>query len=125
MLAKEELGAVGDSHQRWTVTIGGEAALVLGGMPGQDPIRRVYVAHGGLLHTLSFSPDMPDNPNAQMEPLFSSVTPSWVWISSGSACTGRRLPWGMRGAEEINWPVRIKSALVTAVPRAKDEPGVD
>lgn len=88
-IADEEVNAVvGISPLRSTVRIGGEGALVLDGMPGQDPIRKVYIVHNGLLYTFSFSPFQSDNDtaNAQMETLFASVASSWVWISSGSPC---------------------------------------
>jgi hypothetical protein len=87
-VAHEEVAAFGGSPARSTVILGGEEALVLDGMPGQDPIRKIYIVHEGLLYTLSFSPDSSDNAtaNAQMETLLDSVTSSWVWTSSGAQC---------------------------------------
>jgi hypothetical protein len=87
-LADKEVNAFGGSPIRSTLVLGGEDALVLDGMPGQDALRKVYIVHNGLLYTLSFSPDSPDNAsaNAQMETLFSSVTSSWVWMSSRRPC---------------------------------------
>jgi hypothetical protein len=87
-VADEEVNAFGGSPPRSTVMLGGEEALVLDGMPGQDALRKVYIVHDGLLYTLSFSPYRSDNAtaNAQMEMLFASVTSSWVWISSATAC---------------------------------------
>jgi hypothetical protein len=69
--------------------MGGEEALVLDGMPGQDLIRKIYIVHNGLLYTLNFSPYQSDNEiaNTQMETLFASVTSSWVWTSSGKSCS--------------------------------------
>lgn len=89
-VANEEVNAVGGLHPRSTVMLGGEEALVLDGMPGQDAIRKVYIVHGGLLYTLSFSPYYSDNTTAmaQMETLFALVTSSWVWMSSGTPCVG-------------------------------------
>lgn len=89
-IADEEVNAVvGISPLRSTVLMGGEEALVLDGMPGQDLIRKVYIVHNGLLYTLNFSPYQSDNDtaNAQMETLFASVTSSWVWTSSGKSCS--------------------------------------
>ena len=87
-IADEVVNAFGGSPPRSTVMLGGEEALVLDGMPGQDAIRKVYIVHNGLLYTLNFSPYQSDNDtaNAQMETLFASVTSSWVWISSGWPC---------------------------------------
>ena len=87
-VAEEEVNAFGGSPPRSTVVLGGEEALVLDGMPGQDAIRKVYIVRDGLLYTLSFSPYGSDNAtaNAQMEMLFASVTSSWVWMSSATPC---------------------------------------
>jgi len=89
-VANEEVAAVGGLNPpRYTVTLGGEEALVLDGMPGQDAVRKVYIVHAGKLYRLSFSPYRSDNvtANDQMEALYAAVTSSWVWISSGQACT--------------------------------------
>jgi len=88
-IADEEVNAFGGSPPRSTVMVGGEEALVLDGMPGQDAIRKVYIVHNGLLYTLNFSPYQSESEtaNAQMETLFASVTSSWVWMSSGKSCT--------------------------------------
>ncbi len=87
-VANEEANAVGGLHPRSMIMLGGQEALVLDGMPGQDVIRKAYIVHGGLLYTLNFSPYRSDNTtaNAQMETLFTSVTSSWVWMSSGTPC---------------------------------------
>jgi hypothetical protein len=88
-VANEEVNAVGGLNPpRSTVMLGGEDGLVLDGMPGQDAVRKVYIVHGGMLYTLTFSPYRSDNvtANAQMETLYSSVTSSWAWISSGMPC---------------------------------------
>jgi hypothetical protein len=66
---------------RWTVTLGGEEALVLDGMPGQDLVRRVYIVHQQTLYILTFSPTRSENTAAsdQMEALYTAVTSSWAW----------------------------------------------
>jgi hypothetical protein len=65
----------------WTVTLGGEQALVLDGMPGQDLVRRVYIVHQKALYILTFSPTRSENEAAdnQMEALYAAVTSSWAW----------------------------------------------
>ena len=87
-IADEEVKAFGGSPLRSTVKLGGEEALVLEGMPGQDLIRKVYIVHKGQLYTLNFMPYQSDNAtaNAQTEALFATVIPSWVWMSSGAPC---------------------------------------
>lgn len=66
---------------RWAVTLGGEPALVLDGMPGQDLVRRVYIVHRQTLYILTFSPTRSENKAAsdQMEALYAAVTSSWAW----------------------------------------------
>jgi hypothetical protein len=72
---------------RWTVTLGGEEAVVLDGMPGQELQRRVYVVRGQTLYVLAFWPARSENKAAseQMEALYATVTSSWAW----SPCSGR------------------------------------
>jgi len=71
---------------RWTVTLGGEHAVVLDGMPGQELQRRVYVVHQQTLYMLGFWPVRSENQAAsdQMEALYAAVTGSWAW----SPCSG-------------------------------------
>jgi hypothetical protein len=76
--------SVGES----TVLLGGEEALVLDGMPGQDLTRMVFIVHNDKLLTLTFGPLGSDNAeaNAQMQALFDMTTATWTWISSGVPC---------------------------------------
>jgi len=66
---------------RWTVTLDGEHAVVLDGMPGQELQRRVYVVHQQNLYMLGFWPVRSENQAAsdQMEALYAAVTSSWAW----------------------------------------------
>ena len=115
-MAEEEVIAFGGAPLRSSVMIGGEEALVLDGMPGQDAIRKVYLVHHGGLYTLNFSPYQPDNDtaNAQMESLFASVTSSWVWMSSGEPCPVLAVP-------PLSSP-SIKTPAPTGLPNS--QPGV-
>jgi hypothetical protein len=72
---------------RWTVTLGGEQAVVLDGMPGQELQRRVYIANQKTLYILAFWPSRSENKaaNDQMEALYTAVTSSWAW----SPCSAR------------------------------------
>jgi hypothetical protein len=81
-IADEDMTSVaGLNPGRWTVTLGGEQALVLDGMPGQDLVRRVYIVHQQTLYILTFSPTRSENKAAgdQMEALYAAVTSSWAW----------------------------------------------
>ncbi len=73
--------AAGVDVGRSTVMIGGEPAVVLDGMPGQDLQRRVYVVHQQTLYVLAFMPTRSENKAAsdQMEALYNAVTSSWAW----------------------------------------------
>jgi hypothetical protein len=73
--------AAGLDVGRWNLTLDGEQAAVLDGMPGQDLQRRVYVVHEGTLYVLAFMPTRSENnaANDQMEALFNAVTSSWAW----------------------------------------------
>lgn len=81
-VADQELAEVaGLNAGRSTVMLGGEQALVLDGMPGQDLVRRVYIVHSQTLYILTFSPTRSQNKAAgdQMEALYTEVTNSWAW----------------------------------------------
>jgi hypothetical protein len=73
---------------RWTVSLGGEPAQVLDGMPGQDLQRRVIIVRDASLYILAFMPTRSDNQaiNHQLETLFEAITSSWVWMSTGKPC---------------------------------------
>src|SRR3990172_7924473 len=53
--------ATGVDVGRWTVTLGGEQAVVLDGMPGQELKRRVYIVHQQTLYVLAFLPARSEN----------------------------------------------------------------
>jgi hypothetical protein len=78
--------ATGLDVGRWNVTLDGEEAVVLDGMPGQKLQRRVYIVHQGTLYVLAFWPARSENQAAsdQMEALYKAVTSSWEW----SPCSG-------------------------------------
>jgi hypothetical protein len=73
--------AAGVDLGRWAITLGGEPAVVLDGMPGQDLQRRVYVVHEQTLYVLAFMPTRSEDKtvNDQMEALYNAVTSSWAW----------------------------------------------
>ncbi len=73
--------ATGVTIDRWPVTVGGEQAMVLDGMPGQELQRRVYVVHQQKLYVLAFWPARAENTTAgdQMQALYTVITNSWLW----------------------------------------------
>lgn len=82
VIADQEMTyAAGVDVDRWTMTLGGEQAVVLNGMPGQDLQRRMYVVHQQTLYVLAFMPARSENKAAgdQMETLYTMITDSWAW----------------------------------------------
>jgi hypothetical protein len=82
MIADQEMSSLtGMDMGRWTVTLDGEEAVVLDGMPGQDLQRRVYVVHQQTLYVLAFMPTRSENKaaNLQMETLYAEIASSWSW----------------------------------------------
>jgi hypothetical protein len=89
VIADQDMTAAGlPSVGRSFVTLGGEQAVVLDGMPGQDLQRRVYVVHQQTLYVLAFMPTRSENKAAsdQMEALYTAVTSSWAW----SPCSAKQ-----------------------------------
>ena len=84
--AVDQQGVSLENLGRWTVTLGGEQAVVLDGMPGQELQRRVYIVREQTLYMLGFWPARSENKAAgdQMEALYTAVTNSWTW----SPCLG-------------------------------------
>jgi hypothetical protein len=82
VIADQDVALAGNVDvQRWTITIGDEQAVVLEGMPGQDPQRRVYVVHQQTLYVLAFMPTLSENKatNNQLDELYTTITTSWAW----------------------------------------------
>ena len=82
VIADQDVSMVpGLNPGRSTLTLGGEKAVVLDGMPGQDFTRKVYIVHEKTLYILTFTPTLSENVAAgdQMEVLFTAVTSSWAW----------------------------------------------
>ena len=82
VIADQDMTAAGlSSVGRSFVTLDGEEAVVLDGMPGQDFQRRVYVVHDQTLYVLAFMPTRSENQAAsdQLEALYAAVMNSWAW----------------------------------------------
>ena len=96
-IADEEVtmqGVPPENLGRWTVTLDGEQAVVLDGMSGQDPQRRVYVVHLQTLYILAFMPTRSENKAAgdQMEALYTMITNSWAWSPCSVADVSTSVP---------------------------------
>jgi len=71
-------GYEGFEIARSSVTIGGQEAVLLDGIPGQDYYRAIFVAHNGLLYQLSFAPYDSNLDNlAQAEQLYALALDSF------------------------------------------------
>jgi hypothetical protein len=82
VIADQDMTVAGlSSVGRSFVTLDGEDAVVLDGMPGQDFQRRVYVVHDQTLYVLAFMPTRSENQAArdQLEALYAAVMNSWTW----------------------------------------------
>jgi len=82
VIADQDMTAAGlSSVSRSFVTLDGEEAVVLDGMPGQDFQRRVYVVHDQTLYVLAFMPTRSENQAVgdQLEALYAAVLNSWTW----------------------------------------------
>jgi hypothetical protein len=82
VIADQDMTVAGiPSVGRSFMTLDGEQAVVLDGMPGQDLQRRVYVVYDQTLYVLAFTPTRTENKAAgnQMESLYTAVTNSWAW----------------------------------------------
>jgi len=82
VIADQDMTAAGlSSVGRSFVTLDGEEAVVLDGMPGQDFQRRVYVVHDQTLYVLAFMPTRSENKEAsdQLEALYAAIINSWTW----------------------------------------------
>lgn len=82
LIADQDMTAAGlTSVARSFITLDGEPAVVLDGMPGQDLQRRVYVVHDQTLYVLAFMPTRSENQaaSAQVESLYDAIMNSWKW----------------------------------------------
>jgi inhibitor of cysteine peptidase len=82
----ENLAAVtGIEITQSSITLGGEEAIVLDGMPGQATNRQIFIVHGDKLYVLVFSPfaeDYGEEAFTQVQALYNTVTSTWAWLSA-------------------------------------------
>jgi hypothetical protein len=82
-------GGAGFDIERETTTVGGEDAVVLDNMPGQDLHRRVVVIHGDLLYWLFFAPVGADygEVGTRTEALYETIVDSLHFLPGPIAAT--------------------------------------
>jgi hypothetical protein len=82
-----EAAVPGFNVERTAATVGGEAAVVLDRMPGQDINRQVFVVHKDRLYKLTFAPadEAVGDSYAQMESLYATVIGSFNFLPSVSS----------------------------------------
>ena len=86
-LADEVQSALpGFAITRTEIMMGGEPAIVLDHMPGQDINRQVVIVHGDRLYKLMFVPADPAQAAAytQMDDLYGQVTGSFTFLATGA-----------------------------------------
>ena len=78
----------GTAPIRESLTIDGEAAIMLGGLSGQDPNRQVVVEHNGQLYHLFFIEFGKSDPEvySQFETLYNTVIQSFNFSPDSNAC---------------------------------------
>lgn len=76
--------AAGFDVQRAATTVGGEEALVLDNLPGQDINRRVVVLHNGRLYSFFFTPlGETDEARTALESFYQNVIDSFRFLAEG------------------------------------------
>lgn len=79
--AQVEASLPGWGVRQSAAKVGGETAIVLDNLPGQDIARQVVIAHNGQHYSLTFSPAGPAGTDAvqQMEQLYKTVVGSFLF----------------------------------------------
>jgi hypothetical protein len=84
--------------ERTETEIDGEPAVIVDGIPGPDPWRKVFVVHGDRLYTLTFLPwgENPDNHAAfaGLENLYDTILRTLHFLPPTKALPTPTLPWG-------------------------------
>jgi hypothetical protein len=84
--------------ERTETEIDGEPAVIVDGLPGPDPWRKVFVVHGDRLYTLTFLPwwENPEDPAAfaRLENLYDTILRTLHFIPPTKALPTPTLPWG-------------------------------
>ncbi len=81
--AERSAGPAAPIIERGTITLGGQEAVVLDNMPGQDINRQIIFVRDGQLYDLLFAPANEESGEVyqQMEALYTAVTTSFHFMS--------------------------------------------
>lgn len=80
--------------ERTDITLGGEPAVVVDGLPGPDPWRKMFVVHGDRLYTWIFMPWVPDAQNpTPLETLYESIVSSLRFLPPSRPLPTPTVPW--------------------------------
>jgi hypothetical protein len=84
----------GEEVIRHSLTIGGEAAIMLDGLSGQDPNRQVVILHNGRLYKLYFLQMNKNQPElyAQAETLYNTIVQSFNFRPDTNMCANCPAP---------------------------------
>jgi hypothetical protein len=84
--------------ERTELKIDGEPAVVVDGLPGPDPWRKVFVVHGDRIYILTFLPwfQNPENPAAftALENLYNTIVHSLHFLPPTKPLPTPTIPWG-------------------------------
>lgn len=79
--AVAETQGMGLNVTQQTITVGGEEAIMVDGLSGQDVTRKVFVVHGGTLYEMSFTPSDPNlDTYASVQALYDSVVGTFAFL---------------------------------------------
>ena len=86
-LADARIAEIGQGFEiaRTEVTIGGQPAIVVDGLPGQDSNRLVFIVSNDRLYLLAFEPWFPQDGASPLEILYQSVVDSIRFLPTGEA----------------------------------------
>jgi hypothetical protein len=105
LVADAEVAVPGFQPKRRTVTTGGEPAVVLDGMPGQDINRQVVMVHDGRLYHLTFAPldDTNAERSARLEELYTTVMGSFAFLPAPGPTVTPTAQGGSAGDVALIW----------------------
>lgn len=85
LVADQEISAAGQGFNitRTEAQVDGEAAVVVDGLPGPDPWRKVFVVHNDRLYTLTFMPWQPSPQGAPLEGLYTMIMQTLRFLPTG------------------------------------------
>lgn len=82
-IVDEQVASLGEGFNitRVDAQVGGEPAIAVDGIPGQDSNRQVFIVHNGRLYNLTFAPWSPNAPEqARLEDLYTVVMDSFQFL---------------------------------------------